>query len=196
MIKKLLYTSILSVALIACSQNIPREAYFNRGTPESLLETSSEAINIKITSRASVQEVLNLLNKDQPTRADLKCVSGEALCEQTKKILQQFAVKVQYSSQPSNVVSLVYQRTLAKDCDQRYIDNPVNNANLNYPTYGCATASNMVQMITDKTQITSPKIVGKTDATKVLQVIDSYNAKAQDTTVSAGSVSGGGGSSR
>ena len=192
MIKKLLYTSILTVSLFACSQthNIPREAYFSRGTPESLLETSSEAINIKISSDASVQELINLINKDQPSKAELKCVNGESLCEKTKKVLSQFGVKVQYVSQSSNVASIIYQRTLAKDCDQRYIDNPINDANLNHPTYGCATAANLVQMITDKNQITSPKLLGKSDAEKSLQTIDIYDTKPQESTVTSGSLLG------
>ncbi|MEI6729629.1 MAG: hypothetical protein WCL30_00050 [Pseudomonadota bacterium] len=186
MVRKILFTSAAACVLVACSQ-IPREAYYNRGNPESLLDTSSEVVNIKLGSRSSLQELANIIDKDQPTRADLKCVSNDANCVRAKKILQQFAVPVNYVQAKSFSVSLVYERVVARDCDNRYIDNPINPYNLNHPVFGCSVAANIVQMVSDKRQFTAPLLVGKPDAFKATQAMDAYSAAP-----AAGGAAGGG----
>ena len=71
-------------------------------------------------------------------------------------------------------MTLVYERVLARDCENRYMENTVNPYNLNYPTFGCSNASNMVQMVTDKRQFTSPALLEMQDAERVERVMDGY----------------------
>jgi len=167
-IRKLIYSSVLAAFLVACSQ-IPKEAYFTRGQPESLLDASSEVVNLKITSAASVQEITNWINKDQPTRAELSCTDNEALCQKVQNVLRQFGVPVQHTSASSNNVALIYERVLARDCENRYIDNTVNPYNLNHPSFGCSVAVNIVQMVSDKRQFTNPPLMDYPDAEKTVQ---------------------------
>lgn len=177
MIKKILYTSLVSVAFIACTP-IPDGAYYNRASPESLLDVSTESVNTKLRSPASVQEVIDTINKKQPTRAELKCVETESLCKETMHVLHQFAVPYKYTSSRSNSVSLVYEYTMVRNCQNRYIDITTSQANidnLNYPTFGCSVAINIVQHVTDKREFTDPALMGHMDATKPLQAISNYD---------------------
>lgn len=178
MVKKILYMLPLSVVCVACTP-APKEAYFNRGEPESLLELSTEAVNAKLTSPASVQEIIDTINKQQPTRAEVKCNESDSLCREVMHVMKQFAVPVKYSSSSANKVTLVYERVLTHNCQNRYIDETAgqgNLNNLNSPTLGCSVAINMVQMVTDKRQFTNPELMSSTSATKPIQAITNYDA--------------------
>ena len=159
-----------ALSLGACSE-IPKEAYFNRGDPESLLDASSEVVNVKLESRASIDELTQWVNQDQPTRAELVCVEGGRLCNEAGRVLEQFGVEVMRVSAPDNNVSLVYERVVARDCENRYIDNRINPYELHHPTFGCTLASNMVQMVSDKGQFVSPPMMDMGDGEKAVQTM-------------------------
>ncbi len=168
------------MTVLACAPPPPKEAYFNRGEPESLLDYSSEVVNLKIASPASVQEVADAVNKEQPTRAEVSCEPQDTLCGQVKNVMQQFGVQTKYKlpnpgSSPS--VALVYDRLQARNCQNRYIDNTISGYNnLNSPTLGCSTAINIVQMVTDKRQFTDPALMDMPDANKPMQALGYRNA--------------------
>jgi hypothetical protein len=202
MIKKLAYIIVLSAIVAAC-ESAPPEAYFNRGSPESLLDLSTEVVNVKITSPTAIQQMINTLNKRQPTRADVKCNESDSLCKESMHVLKQFAVPTRYTPSNRGSVALIYERTLVRNCQNRYIDNTTEAGNfqeLNYPTLGCSVAINIVQSVSDKKQFTNPSLMGPADAAKPLQAINNYDIVTKpDTTFSAmvggGSGSGSGGSS-
>lgn len=164
----LMLLSVLAIGLLAsgCSK-IPAGAYFDRGQPESLLDESSEVVNFDILGPESLDELIVWINEDQPTRAELYCQDGDMLCLETYELLEQFGVPIMYVSSPDNVATLVYERVIARDCENRYIDDSVNPYNLHHPTYGCSVAANMVQMVTDKRQFTSPPLLDYPDADSV-----------------------------
>lgn len=166
--KKIAFYAVLPLLLSACSE-IPKEAYFTRGSPESLLDVSSEMVNVQLDSDASLDELTSWINQDQPTRAELYCMEGERTCTRANKILEQFGVPVLFVSAADNNVALVYERVLARDCESRYIDNRINPYELNHPTFGCSTASNMVQMVSNKQQLVSPALMDYPDAEKAVQ---------------------------
>jgi hypothetical protein len=172
--KKIVYSCVLALALTACSQ-IPKEAYFNRGEPESLLDVNSEVVNLKIESPSSVREITHWINQDQPTRAELNCPESEKNCKKVKNILHQFGVPVKYSSTSQNNVVLVYERIQARDCQNRYIDNMVNPYNLNHPSFGCSISVNSVQMVSDKHQFTNPPLMDSSEAIKGVQAVEDYH---------------------
>lgn len=173
MMKKTSYLAAVAVLLSACSQ-IPDEAYFNRGSPYSLLDASSEVVNVALVSEDSVAEVVQWVDQDQPTQAELYCLDGDPVCMQTLETLEMFRVPVHYVSAADNNLVLIYDRIVARDCDNRYMDNPVNPYNLSHKSFGCSTAVNMVQMVGDKRQFTSPALLDFRDGDKAVQDYETY----------------------
>lgn len=173
----------LASALAGCS-DIPSGAYYNRAAPESLLDVSSEAVNFQIGGPDSAQEVADWVNQDQPTRAELYCAESDPACAKTREVLEQFGVPVVFAGSAENTVTLIYERVMGRDCENRFIDNTVNPYNLNHPTFGCSIASNMAQMITDKQQVISPALLEYTDGQKTQQAMEAYatppNVKAPE----------------
>lgn len=159
------------LVLSACNE-IPREAYFNRGDPESLLDASSEVVSVQLASDRSVDEVVEWVDKDQPTRAELLCMDGDPLCEATKEVMGLYGINYQTAPSTENSVHLIYERVLARDCENRYIDNHINPYNMSYPTHGCSIASNMVRMVTDKRQFVSPALLDYLDAERGVRVYE------------------------
>lgn len=171
--KKLSYIAAIAATLTACSQ-IPEQAQYNRGSPYSLLDSSSEIVNVALVSPESVDEVVQWIDQDQPTQAELYCLENDPICLQTLETLEMFRVPVHYVSAADNNLVLFYDRVVARDCDNRYVDNPVNPYNMNHKTFGCSTAVNMVQMVGDKRQFTSPALLDFRDGEKAAQDFDLY----------------------
>ena len=171
-LKQLAMASAL-IAATACNV-IPSEAYYARGNPESLLDQSSEIVNFELNDYSALDDLMNWVNQDQPTRAELYCIDGEEACVEAEQILKQFGVPSVFVASGDNMVTLVYERVLARDCENRYIENGVNPYNLPHPTFGCTTASNMVQMVTDKRQFTSPALLDFPDAERADRVMRGY----------------------
>ncbi|MCH2548260.1 MAG: hypothetical protein MK052_11730 [Alphaproteobacteria bacterium] len=171
--KKTSLIATIAVLLSACSQ-IPDEAYFNRGSPFSLLDASSEVVNVALISEESISEVIQWVDQDQPSQAELYCLDGEEICMRTLETLEMFRVPVHFVSAADNNLVLIYDRIVARDCDNRYIDNPVNPYNLQHKTYGCSTAANMVQMVGDKRQFTSPALLDFRDGERAVQDYETY----------------------
>ena len=163
----------LLLATAACDK-IPPEAYYDRAQPESLLDQSSEVVNFELTDAQSLDEMVNWINQDQPTRAELYCADGDPLCADADAALRQFGVTVMRVESGERMATLVYERILARDCENRYIDNSINPYNLTHPSYGCSLSVNMVQMITDKRQLTNPPLLGYIDGLQTQRTVDSY----------------------
>lgn len=161
------------MVLGACSQ-IPPQAYYDRGSPESLLDVSSEVVNLSVASEGAIDELANWLNQDQPSRAELYCPDGDAPCVAAQEVLDLYGVPSAYAPSSENMVTLVYERVLARDCENRYVDNSVNPYQLNHPTFGCSVAANMVQMVSDKQQFVRPNLMDDADAKKAVQVYKNY----------------------
>ena len=166
-----LISLLLMGTLVACS-TIPEQAYFKRGDPEGLLDLSSEVVNFQLTSFNTLDTMVDWLNQDQPSRAELYCMDDNPLCINAQSVLEQFAVPVTFVASSDNLVSLVYERVLARDCENRFIDNNVNPYHLNHPTYGCSLAVNMVQMVSDRYQFTSPALLDHHDGERAAQVME------------------------
>lgn len=181
--KHIAYITAIAAALSACSQ-IPEEAYYDRGSPYSLLDASSEVVNIALTSPESVNEVVQWVDQDQPTQAELYCLEDDPICVQTLQTLEMFSVPVHYVSAADNNLVLIYDRVVARDCDNRYIDNPVNPYNLNHKTFGCSISVNMVQMVGDKRQFTSPALLDFRDGDKAVQSYELYLQPKEDAQLS------------
>ena len=192
MIKRFVSILGLGALLVACTNHTPEEAYYKRGQPESLIEESSRVVNIKVSSPTSVQDIVDFLSKEQPTRALVDCKSGDSLCKEIKSVMRQFKVAAKYRTASDNKVSLIYEKVQARDCQHRYIDRPENYDNINSPTFGCSIAVNIVQMVSDKRQFTNPAYMTTPDVSKAMQAIQNYNVPATIDANSSGSLIGGG----
>ena len=151
----------------------PDSAYDNRGGPESLIDVSSEVVNLTVTSAQEVNDLSAWIEGDQPTRAELYCLEGEPLCIEAGQALDLFGVPTQRINSSAATVTLVYERILARDCDHRYVEDK-SLTNVVQPALGCSLAANMVQQITNKQQIVRPNLMDYPDAAKAVQVHDNY----------------------
>ncbi len=172
MMKKILLTALTISSLAACSQ-IPKQAYYNRGQPESLLSVTSEETTIDLRQRNGLQQLTQAVNKHAPSNAELSC-SNQMLCTRAVEILNQYKVPYHQTTGAYNTVTLNYKTVEAKDCENRYIDNHINPYNLNHPTFGCSIAINQVQMVSDKRQFVDPVLLGSYDGEKATQNYDTY----------------------
>ncbi len=168
-------TAILFIALLALAACQPKpsdSAYYNRGGAESLLDVSSEVVNLGVNDNASLKELSNWIKTDQPTRAELYCFAGDPRCTEARKVLDLHGVPTMNVESGDFSVALVYERILARDCKQRFRDNSVNQWNTNHPAFGCSVAANVVQHVSDKQQFIAPNI---TDTPRALGAVQSYD---------------------
>lgn len=159
-------THVLLLLLAGACSRIPGETYFNRGSPESLLDVSSEVVNMNMASTASYEELAALVAKDPPTRVQINCRVEDTTCTKAHHLFESHSIPLETGGPEG--VTLVYERVIARDCENRYIDNSINPYNLHPPTFGCSIAANMVQMVSNKKQFTNPSLMDYPDADKAV----------------------------
>lgn len=162
---------VLTLALPACNE-IPAAAYYDRGDPENLLDVSSEVVTMNLSSTSAMSELTSMVAQDPPTRVQMSCSPRDGLCMEARRMFEQYAVPVEPSD--SAGITMVYERVIARDCENRYIDNSINPYNLHYLTFGCSVSANMVQMVSDKRQFTNPSLMDYPDGEKAYQVYRVY----------------------
>lgn len=188
-----LYCCATALLLAGCSV-IPDSAYENHSSPESLLNVSSERVSLGLTGEQSISELTSWLNEDQPSRVQLSCSAADPLCAKALEVATQFSVPVEYGTETDGGITLIYDRVVAHDCRNKFITNHINPYNLNHPSFGCSTAVNMLQMISDKQQIVSPPLMDYQDGEKAAQTIDTYQKPSEDVTEFKEDLATGGGS--
>ena len=171
---RFLLISFAALSLTACAADIPPAAYANRGTPESLLDVSSEVVTVDLSTDESLGELTQWVEGDQPTRAEIRCAEGNMRCAQAEQTLALYNVQSERVASSGSEIDLVYERVIAHDCENRYIDNRINPYNLHHPAFGCSNASNMVQMVSDRQQFVNPSLLGLYDGKKAYQNAKSY----------------------
>ncbi len=166
---------LVTSSLAACTE-IPKTAYFNRGQPESLLSVSSEEVTVSLENAGGARQLTDWIDRQQPARAKLVCASN-ATCDEAAEILDQFNVPYDQVDGARNQVVLTFEKVEARDCDNRFVSNHINPYNLHHTTFGCSVAVNQVQMVTDKTQFTDPKLLDQYDGQKAVQNYDTYTSR-------------------
>lgn len=151
----------------------PASAYYNRGDPENLLDVSSELVTLPLGSRSDMIDLSDMVMQDPPTLAELRCAPTESLCMQAKELFEQYGVPAKFAS-GSKEVALMYERVMARDCENRYLDNSSNVYNLHPPTFGCSVMANTVQMVSDKRQFVRPSLLDYYDGEKAVRDYDHY----------------------
>lgn len=157
-----LYTRIalltVAVALAACGPRPKDTAFYNRGGPESLLDVSSEVVNLSVANPNELGELKNWIATDAPTRAELYCVEGDMQCAMARQTLDRAGIPTMNVPSNQYTVALVYERILARDCNPRFVDNHRNHWNTYHASFGCSVAANMVQHVSDKQQFINPEL--------------------------------------
>ena len=169
---KLAALAVLVLSLAACERP-PASAYFDRGGPESLIDVSSEVVNLTIHDDEELNELSNWINQDQPTRAEIYCLEGEPMCEEAKQVLDLYGVPTLVVQAGEQTVTLVYERILARDCEQRFTDTS-NLYHLNHTSFGCAIAGNVVQHVSNKQQLVNPNLMDYPRSEKGVQAYENY----------------------
>lgn len=168
------FTALVILSALSACNTIPLAAHADRGSPESLLDVSSEIVSVEMVSDQSADEIVHWIEADQPSRAELHCFEGDPLCAKAESVLQLYGLEHETTPSDKTEVLLVYERVVARDCENRFIDNSVNPYNLYHPTFGCSVASNMVQMVTDKRQFISPTLLDYPDAAGMVRAYNGY----------------------
>jgi hypothetical protein len=182
-------TLTLMIALAGLNACMPQDpqVYANRTDPENLLSYSSEVVSFDLSGKNALTELKKLLKDNPPTRAMLNCDSGMKTCSQAKALLSKSSIPTAETGN-GNDITMVYEDIVARDCENRYIDNSNNPYNLNHSTFGCSMQANMVQMVTDKRQFVNPDLLDYYDGEKAAQDYQYYMNPPED---SSGSQSGG-----
>lgn len=164
---------IIGIGVVSGCVTPPNAMYYNRGNPETLLDVSTEVVNMNMATRDHLSELSNMVVKDPPSRAELGCLESDLLCSEARRALAKQGVPVMFVDSGKDV-SLVYQRVMLRDCDPRYFDNSHNPHNLPPATFGCANAANMAQQVSNKRQFVSPALMDLPDAEKASQHYQEY----------------------
>ena len=158
--------------LAACDKPAPE--YVNSGDPERLLIYSSETVILDLDSKKSLTKLSELVVRDRPVMAELGCSLVKSRCAQAKEIFERNGVPLRFASEKNNNVKLSYDRVIARDCEQHFIDNMSGSRSFTHPAFGCAIAGNMVQMVSDKRQFANPDLLDFPDAEKLNQSYRDY----------------------
>jgi hypothetical protein len=180
------------LALSGCAGHIAPGDYRTYDGPESLLMEARDAVSIDLGRKDYGERLNDALSDTPPARAILNCPPAQADCKRARTLLSKHPIALTSRSEGSSVV-LIYESLKAQDCDQRYVNNANNAGNLHYASRGCAISANMAQMISDKRQLTQPKLLDHLDGDKAAANYDSYaNPPAPDTGSSSPGGSSGG----
>jgi hypothetical protein len=148
-----------SLLLVSACGDVPAlSVYQAHGTPESLLDISSEVVSLSTATPSDVKDLSAWIERDHPSHAQLSCATSNKSCADVKSLLEKKSIPYTMATGESQSVSLVYERIVARDCNPRYVDNVHNFYNTNHPAFGCAVAANMVQHVTDKQEFVNPSL--------------------------------------
>lgn len=174
---KWLMLGAVALALTACGPE-PRDSEFmNRGGPESLLDVSSEAVSLSIATKKDVDALNNWIAGDAPSRAELQCDATAKNCKDALRVLEKRGVEVSTVPSPNNTATLVYERILARDCNQRYREPKAPMYNAPAPSFGCSLSANIVQHVSDKSVFVNPPISDVPLAKRSAAAVERINAE-------------------
>ena len=150
--------ALLALFAVAACERPPESAFATHGSPESLIDVSSEVVNLSIANGDEIKQLGDWVSKDQPTRAELYCAAGDLSCADAQKVLDLRAVPSVVVPSDRRMVTLVYERILARDCNPRFTGAYPSAFGAHDAGYGCATAANIVQHVSNKQQFINPNI--------------------------------------
>lgn len=179
------HTSLIGalLSLAACQPTMyDQSAFSSYSQPHDLVERSIQQVTVPLDGARGIDDLVAWLNQEKPINASVECASNDKLCLSAKRTLSNFSVPFASKfAQGGNQVVLTYERIAIRDCDPRYVDATYNRYNISSQNYGCANASNIARMASDKRQLTNPQLLGYMDGTHAAIAHDrSYEKPADD----------------
>ncbi len=155
----------LLLALAGCQIPHDESQFYARGGPEALLDVSSEVVNLSVAGKDELRQLSSWISGDHPTRAELFCDVRLKNCKTASAILRAKGIETNLTPSPDNMVTLVYERILARDCNPRFIDSRrIRLSNEPAPTFGCSLSANIVQHVSDKREFINPSLMDNPSA--------------------------------
>lgn len=176
------------VLLAACT--MPKDAAFmNRGGPESLLDVSSEVVTVNVATPGDVDALARWVEGDHPSRVELQCDVSAPHCKKAIKLLESKGIPLVTVPSAANTAMLVYERILARDCNQRFREPDSSSVyNAPSPALGCSIAANMVQHVSDKSVFINPSISDDPSAASGMNALRKLGASQNSSTIPAYSI--------
>ena len=168
------WIGLLGLVVLAACAEVPPDPYSDKGAPETMLSVSSEVVNFDLDSPSLLGDLSDALTKNPPSSATLNCSSTGQVCANVRAVFNRFDIHLQESSGKEVGVTLLYDRMVTHSCQNRYVDNMFDHNELNHPAFGCSVRSNMLNMVVDKKQFTSPAALDPRDGEKVEQNYQDY----------------------
>ncbi len=167
--KKLHLVLLSSLLLTACVH--PEVAVVSPGQPESLLDVATQKVTLPVRTPEQVEQLVKHLEHEQPAKASLQCNPAiNPVCQAAQDSLELYGVSTQVEQGAQDTITLTYNRVAAKPCDNRFVSNHYNMTNQNHKAFGCSVASNIAQMVTDRSQFTDPQVLDLPDASNAVSV--------------------------
>lgn len=155
---KNIFTIVALVMLVSCSGSMGRKLSAPV-KPEELIDKTTEQVSFSTSSVTIVADLAEWIKGEKPSRAEVTCQPSEQVCGKVVAILNKndipFAVK--QSSGDSNDIVLLYDSLDARDCSNIASEGSTSN-------FGCASSSNMLNMIGDYKQVVEPETVSPAEA--------------------------------
>ena len=167
--KKSTFALFVCVAMLqACASQKSPAIY----SPESLIDKSSERVTFSLATPSARQDIAEWLQKDMPSRVELECETGDGACAVIHGDLVAKKMPVELAAnggQPKAV--LIYDRFVARACDNKFRDNSFNPLNRNQNVLGCAVSSNVVESVADGDQFVNPPMMGNASAVQAVKAV-------------------------
>jgi hypothetical protein len=168
MIKKIILTTFVAIFINGCVAN---NSLMNSSSqqsfvkPEALIDISSERVSFSLKDKKSVEEALDWMYKNRPSKVEISC-SNSKICGELHNAIKTAKVPHKHLDKNAEIVVFIYNKVVAKDCDK--------SANGRY-VFGCSVASNMVNMISDYKQIIDPPLSGDASAGRLAKIYNHYS---------------------
>lgn len=174
--------SVVGLVLLGACVLPKDSAFMNRGGPETLLDVSSEVVNLNLATAGDVTALGDWIAQDAPNRAELHCAAGSKHCADATSLLEKRGVPVAAVNSGANTVALIYERIVARDCNQRFRE-PRSTLwhNEGGPAHGCSVAANIVQHVSDKSVFINPPLSDDPSAVGPVDAMRRMNAPRQQT---------------
>lgn len=166
--------SILALLLLSSCIGEPSTKDVRASAPERLIDTSLETKNLSLGTKNSVSALTKIVSEDRPSSAELGCSLSSTRCAQAKEIFERNSIPFSLSGEKANSVVLSYKKVSVRDCNPQYIDDMGGGRSVNHSGFGCAVASNTVQMVSNRRQFVEPNLLDFPDAEKAVQSYSEY----------------------
>jgi hypothetical protein len=135
--------------------------------PEELLDVTSERVTFSLKDSHSLNEIMDWVRKERPSKAELSCGKDHALCKKVEHELKEAHVATKHTvGHHDSKVVLMYEKMVARDCTKKH----------GHPNYrlGCAVSTNILHMISDYRYMIDPPVSSPADAARSAKYYNHY----------------------